>query len=291
MSEVYISELGDSQVIGWANRGGLKASADGEVGLWNEAENALGALSSAQLRTGTTSGNSLQLQARDVDGASWTSFVTLTAGNTPTCAIDGTVIGATTPAAATFTAINGKTPSAFGLSLWDAADAAAARNTLGASSGRWPVSLGGTGAATAADARTALGVNTYYMSLSQTAGSAINDGETRYLTEAILTTAEGYATRLYPMRAGTITRVLIQTSCQALNGSNETATVYMRKNATSDTTLSSSVQFNAQRSPYDVTGLNVAVASGDFFTFKVVFPTFATNPSGVLMRVDMEITY
>ena len=291
MSEVYISELGDSQVIGWANRGGLKASADGEVGLWNEAENALGALSSAQLRTGTTSGNSLQLQARDVDGASWTSFVTLTAGNTPTCAIDGTVIGATTPAAATFTTINGKTPSAFGLSLWDAVDAAAARNTLGASSGRWPISLGGTGAATAADARTALGVNTFYMSLSQTTGSAINDGDTLYLTEAILTIGQGYATRLYPMRAGTITRVLIQTSCQALNGSNETATVYMRKNATSDTTLSSSVQFNAQRSPYDVTGLNVAVASGDFFTFKVVFPTFATNPSGVLMRVDMEITY
>lgn len=265
MSEVNISELNDSQVIGWLNRGGLKASADGEIGLWNEAENALGALSASQIRTGVSSGNSLQLQARDVDGASWTSFLTLTAGNTPTCAIDRTVIGATTPAAATFTTINGKTPSAFGLSLWDAADAAAARSTLG--------------------------VNKHYMSLSQTAGSAIGDGDTRYVTEAILTTEEVYATRLYPMRAGAITRVIIQASCQDVYGSNETATVYMRKNATSDTTLSSSVQFNYGRRVYDVTGLNVAVSSGDYFTFKVVFPTYATNPTGVLMRVDVEITY
>lgn len=36
------------------------------------------------LRTGTSSGNTLKLQARDVDGASWTDMLTITAGNTPT---------------------------------------------------------------------------------------------------------------------------------------------------------------------------------------------------------------
>ena len=36
------------------------------------------------IRTSTTAGNTLLLQARDVDGAAWTTFATLTANNTPT---------------------------------------------------------------------------------------------------------------------------------------------------------------------------------------------------------------
>lgn len=44
------------------------------------------------LRTGTTNGNTLLLQARDVDGAAYTTFITLTAANTPTCEIAGATI-------------------------------------------------------------------------------------------------------------------------------------------------------------------------------------------------------
>lgn len=42
------------------------------------------------IRTGTTAGNTLLLQARDVDGASYTTFATLTANNTPTFDIQPT---------------------------------------------------------------------------------------------------------------------------------------------------------------------------------------------------------
>lgn len=38
----------------------------------------------AGLRTGTSAGNTLLFQARDVDGSVWTTFATLTANNTPT---------------------------------------------------------------------------------------------------------------------------------------------------------------------------------------------------------------
>lgn len=38
----------------------------------------------AGLRTGTSAGNTLLFQARDVDGSAWTTFATLTANNTPT---------------------------------------------------------------------------------------------------------------------------------------------------------------------------------------------------------------
>jgi hypothetical protein len=45
----------------------------------------------ATLRTGDTAADTLVLGARDVDGASWTSFITLTANNTPTCDLSSLV--------------------------------------------------------------------------------------------------------------------------------------------------------------------------------------------------------
>ena len=43
------------------------------------------------LRTATSAGNTLLIQARDVDGASYTTFITLTANNTPTCDLSDSV--------------------------------------------------------------------------------------------------------------------------------------------------------------------------------------------------------
>lgn len=54
---------------------------------------------SATLRTGDTAADTLVIGARDVDGAVWTPFITLTANNTPTCVLaDG--VTATTQAPA-----------------------------------------------------------------------------------------------------------------------------------------------------------------------------------------------
>lgn len=43
------------------------------------------------IRTGTSAGNTLLFQARDVDGASWFTFGTMTANNTPTFDFDASV--------------------------------------------------------------------------------------------------------------------------------------------------------------------------------------------------------
>lgn len=64
------------------------------------------------VRTTTTLGNTFLIQAYDNDtGPAYVTFVTLTAGNTPTCAlsgvtIDNSVIGGVTPAAVTTTALS-----------------------------------------------------------------------------------------------------------------------------------------------------------------------------------------
>jgi hypothetical protein len=53
---------------------------------------------SSTLRTGDTAADTLVIGARDVDGASWTPFITLTANNTPSCVLASGVT-ATTQAA------------------------------------------------------------------------------------------------------------------------------------------------------------------------------------------------
>jgi hypothetical protein len=40
---------------------------------------------SGGIRTSETAGETFTIEARDIDGASWTPFITITAGNTPTC--------------------------------------------------------------------------------------------------------------------------------------------------------------------------------------------------------------
>jgi len=69
------------------------------------------------LQTGTTASDAALLKAYDVDGTTYKTFATLTAGNTPsfaiaapsggTVAIDGATIGGTTAAAGTFTTVAG----------------------------------------------------------------------------------------------------------------------------------------------------------------------------------------
>lgn len=59
-------------------------------------------------RTSTSNGNTALLQAYDVDGASYTTFVTLTAGNTPTCDLSTAVtIGGQPIGTGTVTSVSG----------------------------------------------------------------------------------------------------------------------------------------------------------------------------------------
>jgi len=52
----------------------------------------------SQIRTTTTAANTLKLSAYDTDtGPAYVDFITLTAGTTPSCAIDGATIGGVTP--------------------------------------------------------------------------------------------------------------------------------------------------------------------------------------------------
>lgn len=82
----------NAEIENWLN--GVTASADitltGVMTAANFTASAGGAL-----RSSTSDTNTLLLQAYDVDGTSYTTFITLTAGNTPTCVISSGVTATT----------------------------------------------------------------------------------------------------------------------------------------------------------------------------------------------------
>lgn len=70
-------------------------------------------------------------------------------------------------------------------------------------------------------------------------------------------------------------------------GSNENVTISLRKNNTTDTALTSTDQWTASLQRGRATGLSIAMTTGDFFSIKIVTPTWATNPTSVAISGDV----
>jgi len=90
----------------------------------------------------------------------------------------------------------------------------------------------------------------------------------------------GALRRLYIPRAGIIRKAYITFTCVGL-GSNETSTVSIRLNDTSDTTVSTAVTNDANFVYVNNTALAISVAQGDYVEIKWTTPSWATNPTNV----------
>jgi len=95
-------------------------------------------------------------------------------------------------------------------------------------------------------------------------------------------------------RAGTVTRVDISVGNNTgTQGSNEVMTISLRLNNTTDTTLSSAFTINqvgGGSATFSVTGLTIAVAAEDYLEVKLVTPAWVTNPTNVVIEVDIYIS-
>ena len=87
--------------------------------------------------------------------------------------------------------------------------------------------------------------------------------------------------RIYIPKAGVITVAYIEAIATTANGTNEDISVYIRLNGATDT-LVKTVGVATGTRLFDNTSLSIAVAQGDYIHIKVVCPTWATNPTGVL---------
>lgn len=175
------------------------------------------------------------------------------------------------------------------------------------------VADGGTGASTAGDARTNLGLGSISTqaanSVAITGGSITGvtgvgyavqsftgstnnpaDGTTVYQGAAGGTASgtEGVNRLRFPI-AGTIIAAAIDVGVGGALGSTEQATISFRLNATTDTQLTANQQYNAANQGSLITGLSIAIAAGDTAQIKTVYPTFATNPTGVHTAVTLFV--
>jgi hypothetical protein len=89
--------------------------------------------------------------------------------------------------------------------------------------------------------------------------------------------------RIYIQRAGIVTACHV-TIAGAGTGTAETSTMSLRLNNTSDSTISSSIVTNGSIQVFSNTSMSISVAIGDYLEFKWVTPTWATNPTGLVVR-------
>lgn len=95
--------------------------------------------------------------------------------------------------------------------------------------------------------------------------------------------------RIYIPKSGTIKSAYVFAEVGSTLASTETATMYLRLNNTTDTLVSSAIQFNTTSQSYSATNLSIAVTAGDYLEVKLVTPAWATNPLAIRTNVSTWI--
>ena len=126
----------------------------------------------------------------------------------------------------------------------------------------------------------------YTISIQTRADAQPTNLETYFLCNNLLfsfQTSGAACTRMYIPHSGTVTKAYGRfTLTSAGTGSSENTTLSLRLNNTTDTNISTTIQFTTTQVPWSNTGLNIAVSAGDYLEFKMVCPTWSVNP-GVMM--------
>jgi hypothetical protein len=85
--------------------------------------------------------------------------------------------------------------------------------------------------------------------------------------------------RLYISKAGTIKASYLYLESASGAGTNESWSLYIRVNDTTDS-LVQSLSSTSTKRVWSNTSLSISVSAGDYIEMKLVNPTWSTNPSG-----------
>ena len=114
---------------------------------------------------------------------------------------------------------------------------------------------------------------------------------TYYFGSNVISTLKTTAdiSRFYIQAAGIIDSCYLDCFVGTTNGSAETSSISIRLNNTTDTLVSSSVINNSQITIASNTGLNIAVAAGDYIEIKWVTPAWAAIPVGICISAQIHV--
>lgn len=113
------------------------------------------------------------------------------------------------------------------------------------------------------------------------AGNSTPLDATTYYVSSMGTFALSTATavRTYMPIAGRITGICIFITCTA--GTAENVEFYLRKNNTTDYTISTTTTLNADNVQITRNDLDIPMAVGDAINLKIITPTWVANPTGL----------
>ena len=115
----------------------------------------------------------------------------------------------------------------------------------------------------------------------QAASTNPTDATTRYIGGAPISQLSAYANATYTAPvAGTVTAATFSWYGSGTAGSNETISMYVRVNDTTDYLIASVGNTSANKQ-FVNSALSIALAANDTFSIKLVYPTWATNPTSV----------
>lgn len=121
----------------------------------------------------------------------------------------------------------------------------------------------------------------YAVTVSAANAATTTDAQVLYFggTFAVAPSTTAGNHRLYIPKSGTIKSAYVWAH-SATAGTNESWTLAIRLNNTTDTTIQA-LASNANYRLWSNTGLSIAVAAGDYIEIKSTNPTWATNPANV----------
>ncbi len=124
--------------------------------------------------------------------------------------------------------------------------------------------------------------NVFAIQVAAANAATLTDAQTIYFGSrpSVAPGTTAAVSRLYIPRAGSIVAATIYGRAGTA-GTNESWTLSIRLNNTSDTTIQA-LASNSQDRVWSNTSLAIAVAAGDYIEIKSVNPTWATNPANLV---------
>ncbi len=125
-------------------------------------------------------------------------------------------------------------------------------------------------------------------------GNSFNDSTTYYIPvdpgNINVSLSVGPYSKIWMPRTGTITGLSGALTVGGALSSSENSTLIIRKNDTSNTTVTSTLQSSAVTNTFSVTGLSVPVVAGDYISILWVTAAWATNPTNVIFNFSIALT-
>lgn len=94
--------------------------------------------------------------------------------------------------------------------------------------------------------------------------------------------------RFYITTTCTITKVYGAFKVASTLGTSENCTLFIRKNDTTNTNISTTIQLNATDVNFNNTGLSISLVAGDYIVFGFTGPSWVTNPISVSMALTFS---